>query len=84
MFAPFHSPMPRSALFSQIASSVILVREPAPLYNTCIICGLLRATHSHNPGIIIWVIKPFRKSPVRDYIPVLERNTDEYNKYSYR
>ena len=63
MFASFLTLMPRSALFSQIASSVILVREPAPLYNTCIICGLLRATHSHNPGIIIWVIKPFRKSP---------------------
>ena len=47
MFASFHSLMPRLALFSQIASSVILVREPAPLYNTC----------------IIWVIKPFRKSP---------------------
>ena len=43
----FSLSMPRSALFSQIASSVILVREPAPLYNTC----------------IIWVIKPFRKSP---------------------
>ena len=47
MIAPFHSPMPRSALLSQIASSVILVRESAPLYNTC----------------IIWVIKPFGKSP---------------------
>ena len=47
MMAPFHSPMPRSALLSQIASSVILVRESAPLYNTC----------------IIWVIKPFGKSP---------------------
>ena len=47
MIAPFHSPMPRSALFSQIASSVILVRNSAPLYNTC----------------IIWVIKPFGKSP---------------------
>ena len=47
MFAPFHSLMPRSALLSQIASPVILVRNSAPLYNTC----------------IIWVIKPFGKSP---------------------
>ena len=47
MFASFLSPMPHSALFSQIASPVILVRKSAPLYNTC----------------IIWVIKPFRKSP---------------------
>ena len=34
MFASFLTLMPRSALFSQIASSVILVRSPAPLYNT--------------------------------------------------
>ena len=47
MFASFLTLMPRSALLSQIASSVILVRESTPLYNTC----------------IIWVIKPFGKSP---------------------
>jgi len=34
MFAPFLTPMPRSALLAQIASPVILVRESAPLYNT--------------------------------------------------
>ena len=47
MMASFLTFMPRSALLSQIASPVILVRESAPLYNTC----------------IIWVIKPFGKSP---------------------